>query len=357
MADAVPGTPRASSSQPVSVSCGRPWCSGPRCSPAAVGLVDAGSVTGGGVGRAHRARRLRRAAPRDHGRSTARASPSDRVRLRDAVPLGAGPRVAQALASVCLGAGGSARPGGRRSSTRPVLISFLRLGRDVPVGVHRAGPSARGHRRARTSSWALAWLVYFVVNNALGRPGRLRRGNRSPTFFEDFGYLMASNFAVFVMSPLVAVAVGLSPWWWLLCLLPTPGRRLPDLGDVPGEGAPGQPRHPDRTAQPEPAGPRSSGASRVRAGTGRAVPARPRPVQGGQRHPRAPDGRPTARARGAAVQRAVRPGDMVARLGGDEFVVLLPGVSSPADAIDVAGRIRLRSRSRSASRACSWTSR
>ncbi len=38
---------------------------------------------------------------------------------------------------------------------------------------------------------------------------------------------------------------------------------------------------------------------------------------------------------------AVRPGDTVARLGGDEFGVLLPDIVHPADAIDVAGRIRM----------------
>ena len=37
---------------------------------------------------------------------------------------------------------------------------------------------------------------------------------------------------------------------------------------------------------------------------------------------------------------AVRPTDTVARLGGDEFAVLLPEVEQPADAIEVAGRIR-----------------
>jgi diguanylate cyclase (GGDEF)-like protein len=38
---------------------------------------------------------------------------------------------------------------------------------------------------------------------------------------------------------------------------------------------------------------------------------------------------------------AVRPGDTVARLGGDEFAVLLPEIVHPADAIEVAGRIRM----------------
>ena len=37
---------------------------------------------------------------------------------------------------------------------------------------------------------------------------------------------------------------------------------------------------------------------------------------------------------------AVRPSDTVARLGGDEFAVLLPDIDEPADAIEVAGRIR-----------------
>jgi len=37
---------------------------------------------------------------------------------------------------------------------------------------------------------------------------------------------------------------------------------------------------------------------------------------------------------------AIRPSDTVARLGGDEFAVLLPDIDEPADAIEVAGRIR-----------------
>ncbi len=40
------------------------------------------------------------------------------------------------------------------------------------------------------------------------------------------------------------------------------------------------------------------------------------------------------------LKRAVRPGDTVARLGGDEFVVLLEGVVSPDETVEVAHRIK-----------------
>ena len=89
-------------------------------------------------------------------------------------------------------------------------------------------------------------------------------------------------------------------------------------------------------------------------GTGpRLVLPRPRPVQGGQRHPRAPGRRPpAARWWRTGWPRSVRPGDLVARLGGDEFAVLLP-VGTPTGARP-GGRRRgcaPRSPSRSGSRA------
>ena len=46
------------------------------------------------------------------------------------------------------------------------------------------------------------------------------------------------------------------------------------------------------------------------------------------------------RAVGDRLLAAVRKNDLVARLGGDEFAVLLPSPTSPADAVDVAARLR-----------------
>ncbi len=89
----------------------------------------------------------------------------------------------------------------------------------------------------------------------------------------------------------------------------------------------GDPRPPDRPAQPGPA----AGAARRRRCPSTGGPpvallhARPRPLQGGQRHARPRLRRPPA-AGGRGAPRGCDPaGATVARLGGDEFAVLLTG--------------------------------
>ena len=92
---------------------------------------------------------------------------------------------------------------------------------------------------------------------------------------------------------------------------------------------------PNRTLLQRPAARRCSPTPSA-ARAGRAAAARPRPLQGGQRHPRPPRRRPAAaRGRPRGSRGACAPSDTLARLGGDEFAVLLP----PAP----AGRGRQRS--------------
>ena len=106
---------------------------------------------------------------------------------------------------------------------------------------------------------------------------------------------------------------------------PADVRDLRDHRHGAGTRAPGQPRRAHQAAQPQvpPRAPRSR-PSTTRPGVRRAVRARPRPVQGGQRHPRPPHRRPAAAEVAERLRDALRPDDVVARLGGDEFAVLLP---------------------------------
>jgi diguanylate cyclase (GGDEF)-like protein len=53
-----------------------------------------------------------------------------------------------------------------------------------------------------------------------------------------------------------------------------------------------------------------------------------------------PAGDELLRITAARIDEDLRPGDTVARFGGDEFVVLCEDVGSPADAMDVAERLR-----------------
>ena len=122
-----------------------------------------------------------------------------------------------------------------------------------------------------------------------------------------------------------------------------PGRHRAQGGRATDPRAgPARPAH--RPAQPcpapRPARPRRWRAARPR-GPGQVAvhAARPRRLQGRQRHARAPGRRPAAARRCRAGDAWSAAGDTLARLGGDEFAIVQPGVRRAADAEALADKL------------------
>jgi uncharacterized protein (DUF983 family) len=137
---------------------------------------------------------------------------------------------------------------------------------------------------------ALAAVTYHLVNiTIVGIAVGLTRG-RSVTgaIFEDFVYYASTTGAVIALSPLVVVV--LEPPLGVPAAAAVPALpALPDRRDVPRARAAGPPRRPDGIGNRALLARTPRGARRGRA-AGRGLSARPRPVQGGQRHPRARHG-------------------------------------------------------------------
>jgi diguanylate cyclase (GGDEF)-like protein len=254
--------------------------------------------------------------------------------------------LAQAVASLVSDV--SARKAWWRTAVNPAqyAISFLLAWGAMYACGYRAGVHDL-HRITAGDLWvmALAWVVYFLANNCIvsgvlaayaGEPFRV-------LFFEDFGYLLVSNFSVIVISPLVALAVQTSMWWLPLLLPPLfaiyktsqvsldkeyqanhdvltelPNRKflLESLDQVLAEADPGHGR---------------------RVGLFLLDLDRFKEVNDTLGHQM---GDQLLCHVANRIKAALRPADMVARLGGDEFAVLLPSIPDAAGATDVARRIQ-----------------
>ena len=185
----------------------------------------------------------------------------------------------------------------RRSTASRIAVGLARAAR-LRAGRPRPD-STRMLTAADLGPMVVAWIVYFVVNNGLvSLVVALLQPVESfwEVFYEDFGYQVFSNVAVLVVLPArrprpdprarcgcrwcsrrCSRSTRPRAWRWNASTRPT--------------------TTPDLAAQPQAT---SSSASRQRPRrredrqSRRAVRARPRPVQGGQRHPRPPDRRPAA---------------------------------------------------------------
>jgi diguanylate cyclase (GGDEF)-like protein len=258
--------------------------------------------------------------------------------------------LAQAVASVVSDL--TARKDWWRTAVNPAqyAISFLLAWASMYAFGYRAGIQDL-HRITAADLWpmALSWVVYFLANNCIvsgvlaayaGEPFKI-------LFFEDFGYLLVSNFSVIVISPLVALAVQTSMWWLPLLLPPLFAIYRTSAVSLEKEH---QANHDVLTGLPN----RkflletldkvlADADADTDAGTGRRVGLflldldRFKEVNDTLGHQMGDQllGHVAARIRGA-----LRPSDVVARLGGDEFAVLLPSISDAAGATEVALRIQ-----------------
>ncbi len=189
---------------------------------------------------------------------------------------------------------------------------------------------------------AAAWVVYFLANNLIVS-GLLAAHAGAPLrelFVEDFGYLVASNFSVLAISPLVALAVQKSLWWFPLLLPPliaiyrTSAMSLEKEHQAHHDPLTGLPNRKLLLEQLDRALETANGS-----GVGLFLLDLDRfkevnDTLGHQMGDRLLE-HVAERVRGA-----LRPEDTVARLGGDEFAVLLHDVHSEDDAVEVAVRIR-----------------
>jgi diguanylate cyclase (GGDEF)-like protein len=258
---------------------------------------------------------------------------------------GPGPAiVAQCLASLVSDL--AARKAWWRTAVNPAqyAISFGLAWSAMYVWGYRAAPDAV-HPVVASDVWvmALAWAVYFVANNTLvsGVLAAYERESFRTLFFEDFGYVVFSNFSVLAISPLVALAVQTSVWWLPLLLPPlfaiyrTSAMSLEKEHQANHDALTGLPNRKyllealDR-ALGEAVGGRRVGLFLLDLDRFKEV----NDTLGHQMGDRLLE-HVADRIRGA-----LRPEDLVARLGGDEFAVLLPSVPDAFAATDVALRIQ-----------------
>jgi diguanylate cyclase (GGDEF)-like protein len=189
----------------------------------------------------------------------------------------------------------------------------------------------------------LSWVVYHLVNLALVA-GTYETDSVSwwASFTEDFWYFTFSTFAVLAVSPFIAAMT--SSAWPLVPLLLLPLLAVYKTASI-SRAKERQSLHdaltdlPNRILLQTRVEDALTEARRDSTGIGLFLLDldRFKEVNDTLGHPA---GDQLLEIVARRLLRAVRPGDTVARLGGDEFAVLLPHIVHPADAIDVAGRIR-----------------
>ncbi len=252
--------------------------------------------------------------------------------------------LAQAVASVVSDL--SVRKDWWRTLVNPAQysISFLLAWGAMYVCGYRASPSSL-HDITASNLWvmALAWVVYFLANNCIvsGVLAAYAGERFRALFFEDFRYLLVSNFSVIVISPLVAVAVEISMWWLpllvppLLAIYRTSAISLEKEHQANHDVLTGLPNRKFLLEALE--------GVLAEATDGRHVGLflldldRFKEVNDTLGHQM---GDRLLKHVADRIRGAVRPSDMVARLGGDEFAVLLPTVASAAAATEIAHRIQ-----------------
>jgi diguanylate cyclase (GGDEF)-like protein len=190
---------------------------------------------------------------------------------------------------------------------------------------------------------AATWVVYFLVNTTLVAGVSADEGQTFvESFFEDFWYYLLTHFAVFVLSPVVAlVALGA---WQMLPLLLLPLFAVHRAAEISREkdhaashdvltGLPNRRLMAARAAE--------AAAAHERDGTAMAVLLldlnRFKEVNDTLGHAA---GDQVLQIAAQRLQRAVRPGDTVSRLGGDEFAIVLPEIGDALRAVEVAARVR-----------------
>jgi predicted signal transduction protein with EAL and GGDEF domain len=206
-------------------------------------------------------------------------------------------------------------------------------------------------------SMALAALFFFTLNGVLvATVIALSRGYEVVSFVRtDVAFVAASTGLAIGLAPIAVLAARFSPLLVPALVLPLYGvhraarqavelehRTLHDaLTGLPNRDLLHQ-RVEHALTELTPTGRADRGAAD-----------RPRPLQGDQRHARAPARRPAPARDRQAPRGSARPGDLVARLGGDEFAVLLapgrqPGAGDEPGPV-AAPQIRSRSTSRASS--------
>ena len=228
--------------------------------------------------------------------------------------------------------------GGRRSTSASTPCRFaaawLVLRSAGAPGQPATAHRACRRRPGRDGRWP--GLVYFLVNNALVSRRRSRCATPASRSARCSSRTSATRSSRHVAAARRSRRSSRSPWRpapWLAAAAAAAAVRglrnaamsLEKEHQAIHDALTGLPNRklPARGARPR------RSPTRADRRRGRAVPARPRPVQGGQRHPRPPGRRPLLELVAERLQGVAAPEDIVARLGGDEFAVLLP---------DVAGR-------------------
>jgi len=256
----------------------------------------------------------------------------------------------QALASLV--ADVAARKSWWRVAVNPAqyAVSFsLAWSAMAALGYHAAPDALHVVGAGDLRAMALAWVVYFVANNCIVS-GILAAYAAEPfkrLFFEDFSYLLVSNFSVLVISPLVAVAVQTSLWWLPLLLPPllaiyrTSAISLEKEHQANHDALTGLPNRKflldtleRRLAEASEA---ADGSPDGRVGLFMLDLDRFKEVNDTLGHEM---GDRLLKHVADRIASALRPGDLVARLGGDEFAIVLASVADAGTATDVARRIQ-----------------
>jgi diguanylate cyclase (GGDEF)-like protein len=187
------------------------------------------------------------------------------------------------------------------------------------------------------------WVVYFLVNTTLVAGVAGDEGQTFvESFFEDFWYYVLTHFAVFVLSPVVAI-VALDAWLMLpLFLLPLFAvHRAAAISREKDHAASHDPLTGLANRRLMAARAAEAIAAAERDGSGLAVLLldlnRFKEVNDTHGHL---VGDQVLQVTAQRLLAAVRPQDTVCRLGGDEFALVLPDLPDAIPAVEVAARVR-----------------